>query len=105
MLCKIQERIPYAVPKKASDAKVSLAFFAFGNNKGFERSEQNTPVGCFGTVTEGFCETFHIINSKTLSKNQERIPYAVTLESTLVFVGESKGFERSEQNTPVGCSN
>ena len=36
-------------------------------------------------MTEDFCETFHKIKSKTLSKNQERIPYAVKSENIVDF--------------------
>ena len=54
---------------------------------GFERSEQNNLNGCFGTVTEDFCETLHKIKSKTLSKNQERIPLSAKKREASSFEG------------------
>ena len=52
---------------------------------GFERSEQNNTVCCFGTVTEDFCETLHITKSEMLSKNQERIPLCYVAKKDCSF--------------------
>ena len=46
------------------------------SSRGFERSEQNNPVSCFGAVTEGFCEAYTPPFRFVLRKIQERIPYA-----------------------------
>lgn len=50
-----------------------LSCFSGRIQKGFERSEQNNTVCCFGAVTEDLCETIPKIRSKMLSKDQEQI--------------------------------
>ena len=76
---------PSLSAKARRDAKRRSVFALREYKQGFERSEQNNLNGCFGTVTEDFCETLHKIKSKTLSKNQERIPLCYILKKDCGF--------------------
>ena len=51
--------------------------FAENTNRDSNAVNKTTQWVVLWTVTEDFCETLHKNKSKTLSKNQERIPYAI----------------------------
>ena len=74
-----------AKKREASSLEGASLLFRENINRDSNAVNKTTQWVVLWTVTEDFCETLHKIQSKTLSKNQERIPLCYILKKDCGF--------------------